>query len=182
VRVRPVLLTTALLLAALPAAAQQKPAPAATGEGAIRALVVQYDSAWRRKDAAAMGALLAPTYLFFTSTGEVGDRSQTLADLRSIGFVMGRIRRSEIMVRFTGGTVAVVSSRWETEGTADGAAFKQNQRCGLVWNRTGSTWQLISEHCIDIPVRRTWRERWDSLAADSARAANPDADSSEQPR
>jgi ketosteroid isomerase-like protein len=177
--VRPVLLTTALLLAALPALAQQKSAPAATGEGTIRALVAQYDSAWRRKDAAVMGSLLAPTYLFFTPRGELSDRTQSLADLRSIGFVMGRIRRTEVLVRFTGGTVAVVSSRWATEGTADGAAFKQDQRCGLVWNRTGSTWQLISEHCTDIPVRRTWRERWDSLAADSARAANPDADSSE---
>ena len=143
-----------LLLTAHPLAAQTiagRSPPAATAEGTIRALLVQYDSSWRRRDPAAMGALLAPTYVFFTPTGEVGGRGQNLAEIRTTGFVMGRLRRSEISVRFTGPTVAVVSSRWETEGLADGAAFKANQRCGLVWVRTGSSWQIVSEHCIDIP-------------------------------
>jgi len=162
-----------LLLTAHPLAAQTiagRSPPAATAEGTIRALLVQYDSSWRRRDPAAMGALLAPTYIFFSPDGEVGGRSQNLADIRTTGFVMGRLRRSEISVRFTGATTAVVSSRWETEGLYEGAAFKLNQRCGLVWVKTGSSWQIISEHCIDIPVRRTWRERMDSIAADSAAA------------
>lgn len=166
-------LAALLFLATGPLAAQARVAgspPAATAEGAIRALLVQYDSSWRRRDPVAMGALLAPTYIFFTPNGEVGSRSQNLADIRTTGFVMGRLKRSEISVRFTGATVAVVSSRWETEGLYDGAAFKLNQRCGLVWVKTGSSWQIISEHCIDIPVRRTRREVMDSLAADSAAA------------
>jgi uncharacterized protein (TIGR02246 family) len=164
-----------LLPLALPLAAQQKAAPAASAEGTIRALVSQYDSTWRQKDAARMSELLAPTYLFFTATGEVGSRASALADLRSQGFVMGRLQRSEMTVRFTGPGLAVVSSRWQTEGTADGAAFRQDQRCGLVWSKANGPWQLVSEHCINIPVRRTWRERWDSLAADSARAADGDS-------
>ena len=171
----------ALLLATAPVAAQQRAAaPVTTSEGAIRALVTQYDSAWRRRDVTTMGQLLAPTYLLFTSNGEVGTRGQTLEDLRSPGFVMGRLRRSEIAVRFTGAALAVVSSRWETEGTYGGAPFKQDQRCGLVWARVGAAWQIVSEHCIDIPIRRTWRERWDSLAADSARAARR-SDTTAQP-
>jgi ketosteroid isomerase-like protein len=168
--VRRLTLTAVMLLTSAPLAAQQAKAPAATADGTIRALLVQYDSAWRRKDVAAMGQLLAPTYLFFTSTGEVGTRGQSLADLGATGFLMGRLKRSEISVRFTGPALAVVSSRWETEGLYDGAAFKQNQRCGLVWMKSGTAWQIVSEHCIDIPVRRTWREAWDKLAADSARA------------
>jgi ketosteroid isomerase-like protein len=174
VRVRRLTLTAVLLLTSVPLAAQQAKAsaapPAATAEGTIRALLVQYDSAWRRKNVTAMGQLLAPTYLFFSSTAEVGNRSQSLADLGSVGFRMGRLKRSEISVRFTGPTLAVVSSRWETEGLYDGAAFKQDQRCGLVWVKTDGSWQIVSEHCIDIPVRRTWREAWDQAAADSARA------------
>jgi ketosteroid isomerase-like protein len=170
--VRGLTLTAFILLTSTPLAAQQAkpPAPAATAEGTIRELLVQYDSAWRRKNVAAMGELLAPTYLFFTSTGEVGTRSQSLADLGAAGFRMGRLRRSEIAVRFTGAALAVVSSRWETEGLYDGAAFKQNQRCGLVWTKSGGTWQIVSEHCIDIPVSRSWREAWEKAAADSARA------------
>jgi ketosteroid isomerase-like protein len=170
--VRSLALAALLLLAAGALAAQTAapgPAPSATAEGTIRALLVQYDSSWRRRDAVAMGALLAPTYVFFTPNGEMSGRGQSLADIRTTGFVMGRLRRSEISVRFTGAT-AVVSSRWETEGLYGGAAFKANQRCGLVWVKTGSSWQIVSEHCIDIPVRRTWRERMDSLAADSAAA------------
>jgi len=164
-------LTVVLLLAAAPGAAQQqKASPTVSAEATIRALITQYDSAWRRKDATAMADLLAPTYILFTSRGELGTRSQSLEDLRSVGFVMGRLRRSEIVVRLSGANVAVVSSRWETEGTYDGAPFKQDQRCGLVWNKAGPLWQIISEHCVDLPVQRTWRERWDSLAADSARA------------
>ena len=170
-----VLALAAVMAAAPLAAQQQKATPAVTADGAIRALLVQYDSAWRRKDAAAMGALLAPTYLYFTSTGDVGTRSESLADLRSPGFVMGRLSRSEVSIRFTGATIAVLTSRWKTEGTYDGAAFKQDQRCGLVWNKSGSAWQIIEEHCVDIPVRRTRREIMDSVAADSARAAQADS-------
>jgi ketosteroid isomerase-like protein len=171
--VRGLTLAALLLLAAGRLAAQTAAkgwAPPATAEGTIRALLVQYDSSWRRRDAVAMGALLAPTYLFFTPNGEVGGRSQNLAEIRTTGFVMGRLRRSEISLRFTGAATAVVSSRWETEGLSGGAAFKLNQRCGLVWSRTGSSWQIISEHCIDIPRRRTRREIMDSLATDSAAA------------
>jgi ketosteroid isomerase-like protein len=163
--VRGLTLAAFLLLTTGPLAAQG----AATAEGTIRALLVQYDSTWRRRDAVGMGALLAPGYVFFSSDGDVSGRSRNLADIRTTGFVMGRLRRSEISVRFTG-TTAVVSSRWETEGLYDGSAFKLNQRCGLVWAKTGSSWQIISEHCIDIPVRRTRREVMDSLAADSAAA------------
>ncbi|HEY8256661.1 MAG TPA: hypothetical protein VIG08_03320 [Gemmatimonadales bacterium] len=46
-----------------------------------------------------------------------------------------------------------MSSRWKGAGTYKGEAFTDDQRCGQVWMRAGSTWQVLSEHCVQIAPR-----------------------------
>lgn len=48
------------------------------------------------------------------------------------------------------GPVAIVSSRWKGTGTYRGERFTDDQRCGQVWLCTGRTWQVLSEHCVQI--------------------------------
>lgn len=115
----------------------------------IASLVARYDSGWNRKDTITVGRLLAPRYQYFTSRGGVSSRAETMGFLSAPDYVLGQAKRSELSVALSG-PVAVVSSRWQGEGSYRGEAFKDDQRCGQTWVRTARAWQLLSEHCVQI--------------------------------
>jgi len=115
----------------------------------VAVLVAQYDSAWNRHDTATVGRLLAPQYQYFTSRGAVSSRTQTLSFLSSPDYVLEQAKRSELTVSLSG-PVALVASRWQGQGAYRGEPFTDDQRCGQVWLQTGRTWQLLSEHCVQI--------------------------------
>jgi hypothetical protein len=80
-----------------------------------------------------------------------------MAMLSDPDYRLEHANRSEIAVSWSG-PVAVVSSRWQGQGTYRGQPFKDDQRCGQTWLLTGgqtwlqtdATWQLLSEHCVQI--------------------------------
>jgi hypothetical protein len=72
-----------------------------------------------------------------------------MAMLSSPDYRLEHAKRSEIAISLSG-PVAVVSSRWVGHGTYRGQAFKDDQRCGQTWLETSETWQLVSEHCVQI--------------------------------
>jgi hypothetical protein len=111
--------------------------------------VAQYDRAWNQRDTSAVSRLLAPQYQYFTSRGGVSSRAETIAMLSAPDYRLEQAKRSEIAVSFSG-PVAVVSSRWQGHGTYRGRPFKDDQRCGQTWLLTDRTWQLLSEHCVQI--------------------------------
>jgi hypothetical protein len=125
----------------------------------VEAYVAHYDSVWNQRDTSAISRLLAPQYQYFTSRGGVSSRAETMAMLSDPDYRLEHANRSEIAVSWSG-PVAVVSSRWEGQGTYRGQPFKDDQRCGQTWLLTdGSgqtellrqrTWQLLSEHCVQI--------------------------------
>ena len=123
----------------------------------VEAYVAHYDSAWNQRDTSAVSRLLAPEYQYFTSRGGVSSRAETMAMLSDPGYRLAHANRSEIAVSWSG-PVAVVSSRWQGQGTYRGQPFKDDQRCGQTWLLTGDqtwplregTWQLLSEHCVQI--------------------------------
>jgi ketosteroid isomerase-like protein len=121
----------------------------------VTALVNAYDRAWNSSDTAAVRRILAPEYQYFTSRGGVESREAALEILASPEYRLERASRSEVAVRFAG-PVAVVSSRWKGTGTYKGERFTDDQRCGQVWLRSGRTWQVLSEHCVQIvPTAQT---------------------------
>jgi Domain of unknown function (DUF4440) len=131
----------------------------AVGQGDARAsdpvatLVARLDSAWNRKDTVAVGRLLAPRYQYFTSLGGVRARGPMLEFLASPEYTLEHARRSEVVVTRSG-PAAVVSSRWQGRGTYQGKRFVDDQRCGQVWLEAQSTWQIVSEHCVQLAPDR----------------------------
>jgi hypothetical protein len=123
-------------------------------ETAVAQVVAQYDRAWNERDTSAVNRLLAPEYKYSTSQGEVRSRAETLALLSAPDFRLEQANRFEIAMSLTGsllGTEAVVSSRWVAHGSYRGNAFKDDQRCDQTWRqRSQTTWQLFSEHCVQI--------------------------------
>jgi hypothetical protein len=121
----------------------------------VGALVARYDSAWNRRDTAVVGRLLAPRYQYFTSRGGVTSLAETIGFLSSPDYALRQAKRSEVSVSLSG-PVAVVSSRWQGQGTYRGEAFTDDQRCGQTWLRTPGAWLLLSEHCVQIaPASQT---------------------------
>jgi len=112
-------------------------------------VLARYDTAWNKKDSATVGNILAPGYIYFSSTGGITTRERTLEFLSSPRYVLTSAERSEVKTYRTGNTV-IVSSRWVGKGTYDKEVIDDDQRCGLVFTKIGKQWKLISEHCARI--------------------------------
>jgi ketosteroid isomerase-like protein len=134
-----------LFVLARPATAQR----AGSGVDSVAALVTAYDRAWNSRDTATVRHILAPDYQYFTSRGGVESGEAAVEILASPEYQLQQASRSEVAVRLTG-PVAVVSSRWKGRGTYRRERFTDDQRCGQIWVRTSHTWQLLSEHCVQI--------------------------------
>jgi len=117
----------------------------------VAALVARYDSSWNSRDTVAVSRMLAPRYQYFTSRGGVSSRAQTMSFLSTPDYALDQAKRSELAVTLSG-PVAVVSSRWQGQGTYKGERFTDDQRCGQTWLQTASAWQLVSEHCVQIAL------------------------------
>ena len=116
----------------------------------IRTVIDSYDAAWNRRDSARVAALLAPDYVYFSSTGRLTPRAETLAFLTSPSYVLAAAVRSELQVTHAGAAVAVASSRWRGHGSWQREAFNDDQRCSLVLGRAAGQWQILTEHCTQI--------------------------------
>jgi ketosteroid isomerase-like protein len=111
--------------------------------------VAKYDRAWNNKDASAVGSLVAPDYVYFSSTGQVQSRQHMLDMLSSPKYILASAERSEVKVYRMSGT-AVVSSRWKGYGSYEGKEFRDDQRCSIVLVRQRRSWRVLSEHCTQI--------------------------------
>ena len=109
-----------------------------------------YDSAWNKKDVAGVSRVLADEYVYFSSTGSLTDRKRTLEFLASPDYKLTFVERSEIRVLSNDNKVAVFSSRWKGRGTYGKEEINDDQRCGLVFVKSGKNWKLLSEHCVQI--------------------------------
>lgn len=109
----------------------------------------KYDNAWNKKDAKTVGEILAAEYIYFSSTGELSDRKETLNFLVSPKYILTFVERSEIK-SFREDKTVIVSSRWKGKGSYEGGEINDDQRCGQVFVKDGKMWKLLSEHCTQI--------------------------------
>jgi len=112
-------------------------------------IVNQYDAAWLRKDVAGVDALLAPHFVYFSSTGQVTDRAGTLALLGSASYTMTFGKRDD-MVPYASGTTVIVASRWRGRGSYEGKPYVDLQRCSVVVDMAMK--KILSEHCTNLPA------------------------------
>ena len=154
--------TTAVpfLLCALVAA----PLQAQSGDEAVLAALSRLDSAWARRDTAALGAVLAPGYTYFSSRGRVGDRQGMLALVADTTYKLAGSNRSEVKVHRTG-SAAVVESRWFGRGRWKTQGFVDDQRCSLTLVQAKKAWQVTSEHCTQIDQAGTATAKTDDVGS-----------------
>ena len=116
---------------------------------AVLAVLKRYDDAWNKKDAATVGEILADEYVYFSSTGGLSNRQESLDFLASPKYILTFVERSEIKT-FRNSDTIIVSSRWKGKGSWAEGEINDDQRCGQVFVRDGKAWKLLSEHCVQI--------------------------------
>ena len=119
------------------------------GNDAVLAAVRRLDSAWAKRDTAALATLLAPGYAYFSSRGGVEDRSGMLTMVSDTSYRLASSERTELKVHRTGGT-AVVESRWQGRGRYRTQSFSDDQRCSITLAEAKKGWQVASEHCTQV--------------------------------
>lgn len=108
-----------------------------------------YDAAWSQRDTATVARLLADTYVYFSSVGDIRRRSYMLVDLLGNPTYQLVSDRSELEVQLYGNT-AIVGSRWQGTGTYEGEPVRDDQRCSLVLVKRADALRIASEHCTQI--------------------------------
>jgi ketosteroid isomerase-like protein len=118
----------------------------------VEALEEQWRQAQLGGDVATMDKLLADDYIGISMTGQVNTKMQQLDRMRMHKVALTRLDLGERQVKLVG-SIAIVTSRAEVEGTNEGATVKGTYRYTRVYQRlpTGS-WKITSFEATRVPA------------------------------
>jgi ketosteroid isomerase-like protein len=110
--------------------------------------VEHLEEVWRTAqlngDVDAMDKLLSDDYVGITMSGQVVTKMQQLDRMKNRSMVLSKIQLDDVKIKLIG-TTAIVQSRAEVEGTADGNAVHGTYRYTRVYSRSPSgTWQITN--------------------------------------
>jgi hypothetical protein len=108
-------------------------------------LSARWFQAWLEKDAATVEELAAEDYVYVAPTGVVFDRHAILGIIRAPTYRLDRATRTEIVVRPLGIEAGVVRHRYQGAGSFAGAAFTDDQRGVMVWEKHAGRWRLVMD-------------------------------------
>ena len=133
-----------LLIGAAASAALQSPAPRATDDQEVRALVDRYVGARERRDGAAIAALFTADADQFTTGGEWrrGRDAVVRGGLSSSEQTGGTRRITIRAVRFLGPDAAIADGAYELAGTRDGTT--RRMWTTFVMTRGASGWRIAA--------------------------------------
>jgi ketosteroid isomerase-like protein len=120
----------------------------------IEALEEQWRQAQLAGDVTTMDKLLSDDYIGISMTGQVNTKSQQLDRMRMHKVVLTRLDLGERQVKLIG-SIAIVTSRAEVEGTNEGANVKGTYRYTRVYQRLPSgVWKITSFEATRVPGPR----------------------------
>jgi ketosteroid isomerase-like protein len=117
--------------------------------------VEQLEEQWRAAqlsgDVATMDKLLSDDYIGISLNGQVNTKAQQLERIRSQRITLTRLDLSEMKVKLIG-SIAIVTSRAEVEGTSDSASIKGIYRYTRVYQRLpNGAWKITSFEATRTP-------------------------------
>jgi ketosteroid isomerase-like protein len=120
----------------------------------VEALEEQWREAQLAGDVSTMDKLLSDDYIGISMTGQVNTKTQQLDRMRMHKVVLTRLDLGERQVKLIG-SIAIVTSRAEVEGTNDGLPVKGTFRYTRVYQRlpTGG-WKITSFEATRVPGPR----------------------------
>jgi ketosteroid isomerase-like protein len=117
----------------------------------VEALEEQWRQAQLAGDVAVMDKLLSDDYIGITMTGQVNTKSQQLDRMRMHKIALTKLDLGDRQVKLIG-SIAIVTSRAEVEGTNEGAPVKGTYRYTRVYQRLPSGgWKITSFEATRVP-------------------------------
>ena len=111
----------------------------------IRALELKWVDAYKQRQIAAMGALMAEDYVITVEDGSTYGKTGYLSYSASSSTSVESVEISEMKVRMHGDT-AVVIGVYHEKGTDSRQAYDYHDRFTDVWMKKGGKWRLIAAH------------------------------------
>ena len=120
----------------------------------VEALEEQWRQAQLGGDVATMDKLLSDDYIGISMTGQVNTKTQQLDRMRLHKVALTKLDLGERQVKLIG-SIAIVTSRAEVEGTNEGASVKGTYRYTRVYQRLPSgVWKITSFEATRVPGPR----------------------------
>src|ERR1700749_1338353 len=117
----------------------------------VEALEEQWRQAQLSGDVAIMDKLLSDDYIGISMTGKIVTKMQQLDRMRSHKFATTKLELGEMQVKLVG-SIAIVTSRAEVEGTNEGMPVQGTFRYTRVYQRLPSgAWKITSFEATRIP-------------------------------
>jgi ketosteroid isomerase-like protein len=117
----------------------------------VEELEQQWRTAQLAGDVATMDKLLSEDYIGISLNGQVNTKAQQLERLSTRRVSITRLDLSEMKVKLIG-TIAIVTSRAQVEGTSDNVSVKGNYRYTRVYQRLPSgVWKITSFEATRLP-------------------------------
>ena len=117
----------------------------------VEALEEQWRQAQLAGDVGAMDKLLSDDYIGITMTGQVNTKSQQLDRMRMHKIALTKLDLGDRQVKLIG-SIAIVTSRAEVEGTNEGAPVKGTYRYTRVYQRLpAGGWKITSFEATRVP-------------------------------
>lgn len=120
----------------------------------VEALEEQWRAAQLAGDVTTMDKLLSDDYIGISITGQVNTKMQQLDRMRMRKVVLSKLDLGERQVKLIG-SIAIVTSRAEVEGTNDGVPIQGTFRYTRVYQRLPSgAWKITSFEATRVPGLR----------------------------
>lgn len=120
----------------------------------VEALEEQWRQAQLAGDVATMDKLLSDDYIGISMTGQVNTKIQQLDRMRMHKVALTKLDLADRQVKLIG-SIAIVTSRAEVEGTNDGLPIKGTFRYTRVYQRLPSgVWKITSFEATRVPGAR----------------------------
>jgi len=142
---RPLILVAALVLAAMPAFAED-PTAVQRLDKEISVATWTADAVWFEEN-------LAEDYVLITPTGAMKTKRDVIRELATPGLKMEPFDPTEVVVRMYGDT-AVVTGRMQQRFTLGGIRYANDLRYSDVYVKRKGRWVLVSGHASTVAARR----------------------------
>lgn len=109
-----------------------------------------WNKAWLTRDVAAVERIAADDYAYIGPHGQVLDRNDILAIVRSPSYRLRAGNWTEVSMTRLGADAALVLDRFQGEGEYRGRPFREDHRHTTVWVHRRGGWQVRLEHCSAI--------------------------------
>lgn len=140
--------------------------------------VEMLEEQWRRAqlagDVATMDRMLADDFIGISMSGQVNTKAQQLERIRTRKLVVSKVELSDMKVKLVG-SVAIVTSQAEVEGTSEDGSVKGTYRYTRIYQReTNGDWKITSFEATRIHSPKTAGDSSSGpIPADSAKVEEP---------